>query len=136
MNDGRKPILCLDFDGVIHDYREGWRDGTIYGDVTTGFFPWASWAREHFRLVIYSSRSKTSKGVEEMREWLKFQFDRWVGDDRPASGDGDITLDDFEFAHEKPPAFLTIDDRAVQFRGDWRQFDPASLRSFKPWNAS
>jgi hypothetical protein len=114
------PILCLDFDGVIHSYEHGWRRGEIYGTVTRGFFDWAAWAKSYFRLVVYSSRSKDPDGAANMRLWLVSQ-----GWDESAAP--------LEFAHEKPPAFLTIDDRALTFNGNWEAFDPPRLRDFMPW---
>ena len=38
------------------------------------------------------------------------------------------------FSHEKPAAFLTIDDRALCFNGDWNQFEAKELLKFKAWN--
>jgi hypothetical protein len=121
-----KPILCLDFDGVIHSYERGWQDGSIYGAATRGFFDWMEKARQYFRIVIYSSRSKTPEGIEAMR--------RWLDQERAAHYPlGAMPPLEVEFAHEKPPAFLTIDDRAIKFEGRWDWLDPALLREFKPW---
>lgn len=128
MEEHYKPILCIDFDGVIHDYKHGWRDGEIYGNVTPGFFAWASEAKEHFTLVIYSSRSKTPEGITAMREWL----DQQIYLKNPYN----IDPENFTFAHEKPPAFLTIDDRAICFDGNWSALTPDRLKNFKPWNTA
>lgn len=129
-----RPTICVDFDGVIHSYERGWQDGAIYGEVVPGFFEWAAKARQSCRLVIYSSRSKG--GTEPMERWLAFQHGKWVVEGW--NGGETVSLDHFEFAHEKPAAWLTIDDRAICFRGDWsaRELAPDSLRSFKPWNAT
>ena len=123
-----KPILCIDFDGVIHDYKEGWKDGSIYGKVVDGFFEWAEIAQKEFRLVIYSSRSKTKEGREEMEKWILKQYRLWKNDN--------VVMLQLSFSHEQPPAFLTIDDRAIQFKGNWNteELNPQTLKTFKPWN--
>lgn len=124
----RKPILCIDFDGVIHSYDEGWKDGKIYGSVVEGFFEWADSASDLFQLAVYSSRSKEPGMVDKMQAWL---FKEWQRTE-PRAPYPALT-----FVHEKPPAFLTIDDRAVQFKGTWKDehLDPQLLLKFQPVKA-
>jgi len=132
------PILCLDFDGVIHSYEKGWQDGVIYGTIVPGFFEWATEAKLKFSLVIYSSRSKEPASLQQMADWLAQELEVWkLGRDLHSSVP-ELLLRDFTFAHEKPPAFLTIDDRAITFKGDWTspELRPNILRTFKPWMAS
>jgi hypothetical protein len=125
-----KPIICIDFDGVIHRYNNGWQNGAIYDRMVDGFIAWAHRAREHFTLVIYSSRSKTPEGVDAMAEWLN----KYLSEEQPFTDP--VLLEDFEFASEKPPAWLTIDDRALCFNGNWSDpnFSVEAMRSFNPWN--
>ena len=132
MGSGRsKPILCIDFDGVIHDYKRGWQGGVIYGKVTEGFWTWAEEAQNVFKLVIYSSRSKHPEMVEAMKAWLVRQY---CNDFGVSEGWGTEAIFLFEFAAEKPSAWLTIDDRAICFKGDWSHLTPEAMLSFKPWN--
>lgn len=127
----RKSTLCIDFDGVIHDYLNGWQDGVIYGDVTPGFFEWAEQAAQQFELVVYSSRSKTPEGINAMMLWLDGQRRKW----RIAGGMHEIEAPlDFKFASEKPPAFLTIDDRCIRFDGNWDLLSPCILAKYKTWS--
>lgn len=129
-----KPTICIDFYGVIHSYEKGWQGGVIYGTVVPGFFEWVERVRDHFKLVIYSSRSKDSEGVTAMGLWLHEQRNAWIkagGDRHPTNV---LTM---EFAAEKPAAWLTIDDRAIQFTGQWDapELTKEAMFAFKPWNA-
>jgi len=140
-----KPILCLDFDGVIHSYERGWQGGEIYGSTLPGFWEWCEKAVKRFQLWIYSSRSKDPNGTLSMELWLRQQAPQnWQCTDRPTTGGPILRFLDaqraeviwFVFAHEKPSAFLTIDDRAIQFKGHWdsEELEPELLRQFTPWN--
>lgn len=125
-----KPIICIDFDGVIHSYEHGWRNGEIYGTVTKGFFEWAQEMAKHFTLVIYSSRSKDIDDRGNMYRWFRDRWNEWMR----ASQNVTLHIDDFTFAHEKPSAFITIDDRCICFDGDWSKITAESIFNFKPWN--
>ena len=128
-----KPILCIDFDGVIHRYSNGWQGGVIYDDATDGFFEWAEKAAQFFTLTIYSSRSKDEDGRAAMMGWMFEQRRKWR--EKGGKHETEAPLS-FGFADEKPAAFLTIDDRAVCFDGDWSKLEPEKLRAFKPWNVA
>lgn len=129
-----KLTICLDFDGVIHSYTSGWKGiDVIPDDVVPGFFEWADAMAQHFQLVIYSARSCEEKGRLAMMTWLVEQRKKW----RDAGGvspikDGSLVA--FDFAKEKPKAFLYIDDRAFCFEGDWSTLTPEAVKAFKPWN--
>lgn len=123
-----KPILALDFDGVVHSYDKGWQSGEIYGEVTPGFFAWLREAVQHFDVQIYSSRSDTEVGRERMREWLEWQARSY--------GAQAVLLNAVKFPVHKPKAFVGIDDRVLTFQGSWTdpELSPVVLRDFKPWN--
>jgi hypothetical protein len=135
MPDQFKPTVCIDFDGVIHNYDRGWQNGVIYGEVVRGFFEWVERVRDQFRLVIYSSRSKDDGGTLAMAQWLHEKRNEWIKAGGQRHPTEPLT---FEFAHEKPAALLTIDDRCIRFDGSWDNpaLAPEAMRAFKPWNAS
>lgn len=116
-----KPILCLDFDGVIHSYTSGWRGADVIPDPPVdGAFDFIAEAQQHFRVMIFSSRSGQPGGILAMQRWLTthgLPEPVWLA---------------LEFPTEKPPATVTIDDRAIQFTGKWPDMD--DLIGFEPWN--
>jgi hypothetical protein len=130
----KKPILCVDFDGVIHSYTSPWQGAAIIPDPPVpGALLWLWKATEWFDVHVYSSRSKSLDGRVAMFEWMvRYAADVWDLTHPMAQS----TLVDYPitFSHEKPAAFLTIDDRAYCFEGDWSEIEPADLLHFRPWN--
>jgi hypothetical protein len=123
-----KPILCLDFDGVIHSYASGWKGAAEIPDPpVSGAAEFIREAVKHFRVAIFSSRSGQAGGIDAMKNYLLM---RVAGQGETAKHPG--WLEEIEWPTEKPAAFLTIDDRAVTFTGEWP--DVEALRNFKPWN--
>jgi hypothetical protein len=134
-----KPILCVDFDGVIHSYTSGWHGATVVPDPPVkGALAWLWKATEWFNVQVYSSRSKDPEARVAMLAWMIKHSLAEFGEGHPMSmldmgRDQDCEYP-ITFAYEKPAAFLTIDDRAVCFEGDWGELDPCELLNFKPWN--
>ncbi len=123
-----KPILCLDFDGVLHSYSSGWKGADVIPDPpVAGAIAFMLSALHHFQVVIFSSRSHQAGGQTAMQKWLRESAgSAWY--ESPA-GPG---IEDVRFVNEKPPAMITIDDRALTFDGTWPDIE--ALKAFQPWN--
>lgn len=158
-----KPILCLDFDGVVHSYASGWKGPMEIPDPPIpGAIEAIREYTETFRVCIHSSRFNWVNNPRddffrdlERREkallgngptpqhavrdwlvkhgipveWIATYADRYL--ETPALWADSDSCRIF-LVETKPPAIVTIDDRAITFSG---VFPPASsLRQFKPWN--
>ena len=121
---GRKPILCLDFDGVCHSYTSGWKGADIIPDTpVAGMWEFLREAVGVFEVNIFSSRTHQPGGLAAMKTWFI----------QHAEADDWQIVDALVFPNEKPPALVGLDDRVLLFGGLWPSVE--SLRNFKPWNA-
>jgi hypothetical protein len=126
-----KPILCLDFDGVIHSYTSGWQGADVVADPPVdGAIAFIADAVEHFDVHIFSSRSNQEHGIDAMQLWLIRAFEEYY-EEIPVDFIMFVTST-LKWPTEKPPAMVTIDDRALTFSGTWPDFE--DLKNFKPWN--
>lgn len=107
-----KRTIAIDFDGVIHDYLDGWRDGEIYGLLTSG-------AVEAIEVLLkrnYAVFIHSSKHSQQILECLKRQ-ETWtfpteiIAPDRRFWDIPDIV----GITDRKVPAFIYVDDRAYKF---------------------
>lgn len=116
-------LICVDFDGVIHACGNGWPIGSIEVSEKPidGSFDWLQLMLKHYKVAIYSSRSKYNGAIESMQTWFL------------DNGFPKELLLKLEFPTQKPNALIYIDDRAFRFEGIFPTFD--YLQSIEiPWN--
>lgn len=117
--EGQKPILCVDFDGVIHSYTtKPFVADQVPDPPVPGAFDFLRAALVSFRVAVFSSRSSHVGGVDAMYDWM-------------INNGGQDIVTEIEWVTEKPPAMVTLDDRAITFTGQWPTV--ASLLAFKTW---
>jgi hypothetical protein len=123
-----KPILCLDFDGVLHSYTSGWQGVDEVSDAPVeGALEFLWDASQHFRICVVSSRSHEESGRKAMENALY----RWLLDTYGEDA-SDLLMRRIEFPEHKPPALVTLDDRGITFDGTFP--NPKDLLAFRPWN--
>lgn len=131
----KKPILCLDFDGVINSYLSGWQGADKIPDPpVNGAFDFLEKAKDFFDIQVFSSRSNQDGGINAMMEWFSKWYTEYLFTKRPDLRSRYTVFlcpDWISFPKERPAAFLTIDDRAITFNGTWP--DLKDLLDFKPW---
>lgn len=133
----RLPILCLDFDGVIHAYTSGWQGADQIPDPpVAGAIAFLYEAIQHFEVHIFSTRSSQIGGLNAMRTWLWLHDCNWRAEQSRAGRPllrTHLTMQ-VQFPTTKPPAHVSLDDRGLLFTGTWPAMD--TLVAFKPWYQS
>ena len=122
-------ILCLDFDGVLHAYTSGWQGVEKVADgPTPGALAFLREAVKGFQVHVYSSRSSSPIGLQAMQNAL---FD-WLVEDGMDEIDAQTFIErDLLWPTAKPSAFITLDDRAICFKGEFPTLE--TLHNFKTW---
>ena len=141
----KRPILCLDFDGVLHAYTSGWLGADIIADgPVPGAIAFLRAAAIEFCVHVYSSRSHQPGGIQAMEAWLVLEVAKvirtWPEDELidPSHRHQPIKAAEawvsawITFPTYKPRAMVTLDDRALNFTGIFPALE--QIRSFRPWN--
>ena len=117
-----KRTICIDFDGVIHDYSSGWQGEDVFGqmipnaDTGTSVLKQKGWT-----VIIFTTRKKT----DELEKWLKehnITYDYL--NENPGQPDG---------TSGKIMADVYLDDRGICFRGRWDSWLVREILDFEPW---
>jgi hypothetical protein len=107
MSVKRKRTIAVDFDGVIHRYSKGWRDGSIYDPPVDGACE--ALARIHARYIVVIFTTRVNPGMRGAESQMEAIL-AWLAEHGFRRGEH---FD--EITHVKPPALAYIDDRAVRF---------------------
>lgn len=117
-----KKTICIDFDGVIHDYSKGWRGIDVYDRPIAGAKEGllalrnAGWV-----IIIYTTRNDTPK-LREFLESNELVFDYInVNPYQPMGSDKGKILAD-----------VYLDDKGITFDGDWEK-TVSAIQTFTPW---
>ena len=144
MTKPHKPIVSVDFDGVLHSYDSGWKGASVIPDppVPGAIDGLMKLLDAGFDVAIFSSRSKSLRGRRAMKRWLGRSIaDHWLEGEHFISGVEAVSWGEvaevvhrFSWPWLKPSAMVAIDDRALTFNGCWADFTPEKIRAFRPWN--
>lgn len=105
------PTVAIDFDGVIHAYRRGWHDGTIYDEPADGAFDAIRQLMQRYAVAIYTTRD-----VQQVQSWLEHRgFDDVWTDLAWEPPFWNRTDGSLLVTNHKPAAIAYIDDRAIAF---------------------
>jgi len=99
MEEENKKVIAVDFDGVLHEFKEGWTREIPEGKpVKDSLWAIKELTNKGFSIVVYTSRAN----LEAVSLWLR-------QNGFPA----------LEVTNHKPIAIAYIDDRGIRFENNW-----------------
>ena len=116
--------ICIDFDGVIHDYSQGWQGVDVFNKIIEGADKATFLLKaKGWTIIIYTTRNDTP-ALREFLDANKIRFDyiNYNPNQPKGSENGKIIAD------------VYLDDRGIRFDGDWQEAINAIL-NFVPWQS-
>lgn len=117
-----KKTIAIDFDGVLADYKKGYQGKDVFGDVVEGASSATKVLKENgWRIIIYTTRPAT----DALKNWLnvnEITYD-YINEnpDQPKESEGCKLIAD-----------IYVDDRGIQFNGNWK-CTIQEIPEFNPW---
>ncbi len=104
-----KKTILIDFDGVLNNY-DGNYDENVLPEIKIGAKDFLKKLSNTFKIKIFTTRNKM-----KVAQWLlNHRLEKYVSD----------------VTNVKEPAFLIIDDRCINFSGDYNKIFE-QINSFK-----
>lgn len=119
----KKRTICIDFDGVLHDYSEGFKGKDVFGDMLPNADKGTQLLKKKgWTIIIYTTRPKTAK----LEKWLKdhkIAYD-YINENpnQPEDSKGGKLIAD-----------IYLDDRGMRFNGQWSEWLMEEIAGFQPW---
>jgi len=113
--------ICIDFDGVIHDYSNGWQGDDVFGKPVEGAKEGLKALKDAgWTIILFTTRKATGKLYDFLAEHdLTVDYVNW-NPNQPKNTSGKLIAD------------VYLDDRGVCFDGDWKKAIEL-ISAFKPW---
>ncbi len=106
-----KKTILIDLDGVLNTYTGGY-DENFIPPIREGAYDFIKNLSERYKIVLFTSRN-----VPLASKWLtENSLDVYV----------------HHVTNTKEPAFLIVDDRGLNFDGDYKKAIE-KINNFKPW---
>lgn len=118
--------ICINFDGVLADYSEGYQGKDKFGEMIPGADVASQVLKEKgWTIIIYTTRPATAA----LKKWLeknniKYDFINENPNQPEDSKDGC-----------KIAADIYLDDRGITFRGQWTDWMIREIAEFQPCSA-
>jgi len=116
-----QKIICIDLDGTLAHYGE-WKGESYFGDAIKGAKEALQKLKEkNWLIIIFTTRTDKEK-IKNFLNDNELEFD-YINENphQPENAIGG-----------KPYADVYVDDRAIQFNGDWDKVVNC-VENFKPW---
>ena len=123
--------VLVDFDGVIHNYNNGWQNGEVYGgpiEEVKDALERIKKTYDNVKIIIFTTRAAKNDPMN-VNELKGYDYDDQISKVKEFLDKHEIPYDGI--TGEKLAALIYIDDNGFRFNGNWGKSLPTLLKIIK-----